>query len=131
MRIARHGTVPNDTVRATGVDRFLENAGKIPGDLAEDLNVIRRHAERLRASLAAGQAMPFAKADLTIDAVPTTLEIDPVFRITPARCRCMMGTTCRAAKYRLLTLTFMTKSHSSGVKLALFAIVPSSTGPLL
>jgi uncharacterized protein len=27
-------------------------------------------------SLAAGQAMPFAKADLTIDAVPTTLEID-------------------------------------------------------
>jgi uncharacterized protein len=28
------------------------------------------------ASLAAGQAMPFAKADLTIDAVPTTLEID-------------------------------------------------------
>jgi uncharacterized protein len=28
------------------------------------------------ASLAASQAMPFAKADLTIDAVPTTLEID-------------------------------------------------------
>ena len=28
------------------------------------------------ASLAAGQAMPFAKADLTIDAVPTPLEID-------------------------------------------------------
>jgi hypothetical protein len=28
------------------------------------------------ASLAAGQAMPFGKADLTIDAVPTTLEID-------------------------------------------------------
>jgi polysaccharide deacetylase 2 family uncharacterized protein YibQ len=28
------------------------------------------------ASLAAGQAMPFAKADLTIDAVPTSLEID-------------------------------------------------------
>jgi polysaccharide deacetylase 2 family uncharacterized protein YibQ len=27
-------------------------------------------------SLAAGQAMPFARADLTIDAVPTTLEID-------------------------------------------------------
>ncbi|MBX7244230.1 MAG: hypothetical protein K1X53_01955 [Candidatus Sumerlaeaceae bacterium] len=26
----------------------LENAGKIPGELAEDLNVIRRHAERLR-----------------------------------------------------------------------------------
>jgi polysaccharide deacetylase 2 family uncharacterized protein YibQ len=28
------------------------------------------------AALAAGQAMPFARADLTIDAVPTTLEID-------------------------------------------------------
>lgn len=28
------------------------------------------------ASLAAGQAMPFAKADLTVDAVPTALEID-------------------------------------------------------
>jgi len=28
------------------------------------------------ASLAAGQAMPFAKADLSIDAVPTALEID-------------------------------------------------------
>ncbi len=28
------------------------------------------------ASLAAGQAMPFGRADLTIDAVPTTLEID-------------------------------------------------------
>jgi uncharacterized protein len=28
------------------------------------------------ASLAASQAMPFAKADLTIDAVPTTIEID-------------------------------------------------------
>ncbi|MCW5705023.1 MAG: divergent polysaccharide deacetylase family protein [Bradyrhizobium sp.] len=28
------------------------------------------------AALAAGQAMPFARADLTIDAVPTTIEID-------------------------------------------------------
>jgi hypothetical protein len=28
------------------------------------------------ASLAAGQAMPFAKADLSIDAVPTAVEID-------------------------------------------------------
>ena len=28
------------------------------------------------ASLAAGQAMPFAKADITIDAVPTSVEID-------------------------------------------------------
>jgi len=30
----------------------------------------------MAASLAAGQAMPFAKADLTIDAVPTSAEID-------------------------------------------------------
>jgi uncharacterized protein len=30
------------------------------------------------ASLAAGQALPFAKADLTIDAVPTSVEIDRV-----------------------------------------------------
>jgi uncharacterized protein len=28
------------------------------------------------ASLAAGQALPFAKADFTIDAVPTSVEID-------------------------------------------------------
>ena len=32
--------------------------------------------QSVAATLAAGQAMPFARADLTIDAVPTALEID-------------------------------------------------------